>query len=158
MNFLTEHGIDSYGELESRLATLTEQRGIAHASIKKIEARIAEVSLVMKHAETYRRLKPLYDRYRRSRDQEKFLRGHESGIILFETAARELKKMGAVPLPATESMKKEMAELTARKDTLLAEYRTARSKSQEYETIRQNVDDLLKRAKLLSYLHNYEIE
>lgn len=68
------------------------------------------------------------------------------------------KEAGAVPPPSTESMKKELAELTAKKDALLAEYRTARSEVQEYETIRQNVDDLLKRAKLLSYLHNYEIE
>ena len=158
MNFLTEHGIDSYGELESRLATLTEQRDTAHASIKEIEARIAEVSLVMKHAETYRRLKPLYDRYRQSRDKEKFLRGHESGIILFEAAARELKKMGAVPLPATESMKKELAELTARKDLLLAEYRTARSEAQKYETIRQNVDALLSVPKEQEQQKRHELE
>ena len=158
MNFLTEHGIDSYGELESRLAALTERRDTAHASIKETERQVADLSLVMKHAETYRRLKPLYDRYRQSRDKEKFLRGHESGIILFEAAARELKKMGAVPLPATESMKKELAELTARKDTLLAEYRTARSEAKEYETIRQNVDALLSVPKEQEQQKRHELE
>ena len=79
---------------------------------------------------TYRRLKPLYDRYRHSRDREKFLRGHESGIIIFEAAARELKKLGAVPLPSAESMEKELSELTVQKDALLTEYRTARSEVQ----------------------------
>lgn len=142
MNFLTEHGITSYGELESKLAAMTERRDTAHASIKETEARTAELSLVMKHAATYRQLRPLYDRYRQSRDKEKFLRGHESEIILFEAAARELKKLGAVPLPSTESMKKELAELTAKKNALLVEYRTARREAQEYETIRQNVDVL----------------
>lgn len=48
----------------------------------------------MKHAGTYRQLKPLYDRYRKSNDKEKFLRGHEGEIILFEAAARELKRLG----------------------------------------------------------------
>ena len=143
MNFLTEHGITSYGELERRLAAVTERRDTAHASIKETEARTAELSLVMKHAATYRQLKPMYDRYRQSRDKEKFLRGHESESILFEAAARELKKVGAVPLPSTESMKKELAELAAKKDALLAEYRTARSEAQEYKTIKQNVDALL---------------
>lgn len=143
MNFLTEHGIDSYGELESKLANLSECRDTAHTSIKEIEARTAELSLVMKHAATYRQLKPVYDRYRQSRDKEKFLRGHESEIILFEAAARELKRMGAVPLPSTEGMKTELAALTVRKDTLLTEYRTARSQAQEYETIKKNVDALL---------------
>ena len=97
----------------------------------------------MKHASTYRQLKPMYDRYRQSRDKEKFLRGHESEIILFEAAARELKRMEAVPLPSTESMKKELSELTAKKEALLVEYRTARSEAQEYETIKQNVNALL---------------
>lgn len=142
MNFLTEHGINSYEELESRLGTMTEKRDSAHVSIKKTEARIAELSLVMKRAATYRQLKPVYDRYRKSRDKEKFLWSHESEIILFETADRELKRMGAVPLPSTESMKMELAALAAKKDTLLAEYRTARSQTQEYETIKKNVDVL----------------
>jgi len=143
MNFLTDHGITSYGELESRLAAVTEKRDVSHASIKDTERRIADLSLVMKHATTYRHLKPLDDRYRQSKDKEKFLRGHESEIILFEAAARELKRMKTVPLPSTESMKKELSELTVKKDALLAEYRTARSEAQEYETIRQNVDALL---------------
>lgn len=120
-----------------------EKRDTAHTSIKEIEARTAELSLVMKHAATYRQLKPVYNRYQQSRDKEKFLRGHESEIILFEAAARELKRMGAVPLPSTESMKTELAALAGKKETLLAEYRTARSQVQEYETIKRNVDTLL---------------
>ena len=97
---------------------------------------------MMKHAATYRQLRPVYDRYRQSRDKEKFLRGHESEIILFEAAARELKRMGAIPLPSTESMKTELAALGKKKDTLLAEYRAARSQAQEYEIIKKNVDVL----------------
>lgn len=104
---------------------------------------MADLSLVMKHAATYRQLRPVYDRYRQSRDKEKFLRGHESEIILFEAAVRELKKLGAVPVPSAERMKKELAALTEQKDQLLAEYRSARGEVQEYGTIRQNVDTIL---------------
>ena len=158
MNFLTEHGITSYGELESRLASLTERRDTAHASIKDTERRMADLSLVMKHAATYRQLRPVYDRYRQSRDKEKFLRGHESEIILFEAAARELKKLGAVPVPSAERMEKELSALTERKDSLLAEYRTARSEVQEYETIKQNVDALLSVPKEQEQQRRHELE
>ncbi len=158
MNFLTEHGITSYGELESRLAAVTERRDTAHASIKETEARTAELSLVMKHAATYRQLRPMYDRYRQSRDKEKFLRGHESEIILFEAAARELKRMEAVPLPSTESMKEELAKLTAEKNALIVEYRTARSEAQEIETIKQNVDALLSVPKEQEQQKRHELE
>jgi hypothetical protein len=107
-------------------AALTEKRDTALASIKDAERRMAELTLVKKHAATYRQLKPVYDRYRQSRDKEKFLRGHESEIILFEAAVRELKRLGAVPLPSAESIKTGLAALTQKKDTLLAEYRVAR--------------------------------
>lgn len=140
--WLEEHRIENYAGLESRLTAVMEKRDVAHTSIKEIEARTAELSLVMKHAATYRKLKPVYDRYRQSRDKEKLLRGHESEIILFEAAARELKRMGAVPLPSTESMKTELAALGKKRDTLLAEYRAAHSQAQEYEIIKKNVDVL----------------
>ena len=158
MNFLTEHGIDSYEELERRLSAVTEKRDTAHASIKDTEARIAELALIQKHAGTYRRLKPLYDRYRQSKDKEKFMRGHESGIILFEAAARELKKLGAVPVPSAERMEKELAALTDQKAQLMAEYRSARSEAQEYETIRQNVDALLSVPKEQEQQRRHELE
>ena len=158
MNFLTEHGISSYGELESKLTALSARRDTAHAEIKRIESRSAELALVMKHAGTYRQLKPLYERYRKSNDKEKFLRGHESEIILFEAAARELKKMGAVPLPSTEGMKTELAALAGKKDNLLAEYCAARSQAQEYETIRKNVDALLSVPKEQEQQRRHELE
>ena len=158
MNFLTEHGITSYAELESRLAAVAGRRDTAHASLKETEARIVELSLVMKHAGTYRRLKPLYEQYRQSRDKEKFLRGHESGIIIFEAAARELKKLGAVPLSSAERMEKELSELTAKKEALLAGYRAARSEAREYETIRQNVDALLSVPKEQEQQRRHELE
>ena len=112
----------------------------------------------MKHAGTYRQLKPLYDRYRKSNDKEKFLRGHESEIILFEAAARELKRLGAVPLPTTESMKTELANLAAEKERLLVKYKAARSEVQEYETVKQNVDALLTVPKEQEQQRRYELE
>ena len=158
MNFLTEHGISSYGELESKLSAVSARRDTAHAEIKRIESRSAELAIVMKHAGTYRQLKPLYDRYRKSNDKEKFLRGHESEIILFEAAARELKRLGAVPLPTTESMKTELANLNAEKERLLAEYKAARTEAQEYETVKQNVDALLTVPKEQEQQRRHELE
>ena len=143
MNFLAEHEIDSYAQLTEKLSAITDNRNRVHAEIKAIEARQADLSLVMKHASTYRKLKPIYEQYRKSGDKEKFMRGHESEIILFEAAARELKWLNAVPLPSTERLNAEFAALASKKETLLAEYKSARAEAQEYETVKQNVDVLL---------------
>ena len=143
MNFLTEHGIDSYALLTEKLSAMTGNRDRIHGEIKTIEARHANLALVIKHAAIYRKLKPIYEQYRKSGDKEKFMRGHESEIILFEAAARELKRLNAVPLPTTEKLNAELVTLAAKKEALISEYRTARAETQEYEIIKQNVDALL---------------
>ena len=53
-----------------------------------------------------------------------------------------MKRLGTVPLPTTESMKTELANLNAEKERLLTEYKTARSEVQEYETVKQNIEAL----------------
>ena len=143
LNFITEHGIDTYEALENKLAALTDQRDSNLVSIKAVEGRIAELTLIAKYSDTYRKCRSTYDCYKRSGDKEKFLRGHESEIILFEAAARELKRLGAVPLPSVDRVQAELAELTARKNTLYADYSEAKRQIREYETIRQNLDILV---------------
>ena len=143
LNYLAEHGIDSYEMLDRRLAELNAAIDDSLAAIKAVEVRIAELNLIAKYAATYRKCRPVYDRYRKSDDKEKFLRGHESEIILFEAAARELKRLGAVPLPAVEKLETELSELTVRKGTLYAQYTTAKRQAKEYDTIKRNLDILL---------------
>ena len=158
VNFLTEHGISSYEELESKLAALTDTRDSSLASIKAAESRIADLSLIAKYATTYRKYKPLYDKYKRSPDKEKFLRGHESKIILFEAAARELKRLGAVPIPSADRVEAELAELAVRKDTLYAGYNASKQQLREMETIKQNIDSLLPIQKEQEPKRSHEIE
>lgn len=143
MNFLTEHGIDSYEALEEKTAGTAAASDKLLASIKSTESRMADLALRMKHAGTYRKLKPVYDSYRKSSDKEKFLRGHESDIILFEASARGLKDMKIEKLPSAEKMKAEHDTLAADKDKLYSEYKTARQEAGEYSVIKQNVDSLL---------------
>lgn len=143
LNYLAEHGIDSYEALDRRLAELNATVDASLASIKAVEGRIAELNLITKYAATYRKCRPIYTRYRKSDDKEKFLRGHESEIILFEAAARELKRLGAVPLPAVEKLETELSELTAQKGTLYAQYTAGKQRAKEYDTIKRNLDILL---------------
>ena len=90
-----------------------------------------------------RKLKPIYDRYKASKDKEKFLRGFESEIILFETAAREIKKAGLTKLPSAEKLKAELNELTARKTALQAELRKIQREEKEFNLIQKNIGIIL---------------
>ena len=113
-------------------------------NLRDTEQRIADLAILGKQIDTYRKLKPVYDRYKASKDKEKFLRGFESEIILFEAAARDIKKAGLTKLPSSEKLKAELDGLSARKTALQAELRKIQREEKEYDVLRQNVDTLLK--------------
>ena len=73
--------------------------------------------------------------------------GFESEIILFEAAAREIKKAGLAKLPSSDKLKAELDGLSARKTALQTELRKIQREETEYDTLRQNVDALLERPK-----------
>ena len=112
-------------------------------NIRDTEQQITNLALLGKQIDTYRKLKPVYDRYKASKDKEKFLRGFESEIILFEAATREIKKAGLTKLPSAEKLKAELDGLAARKTAFQAELRKVRQEEKEYHALRQNVDALL---------------
>ena len=142
-NFLTEHGIGSMDELTERCEAAAASAARLKAELRETGARIEELTLKIKHVAAYRQLKPIYDRYQASKDKEKFLRGYEREIILFEAAARECKRLGAVPLPSAERMQTEMDALTARRAALTAERQKARREEQDYAAVRRNVEEFL---------------
>ena len=121
------------------------RRAVAAASIRTreglrdVEQQITDLALLGKQIDTYRKLKPVYDRYKASKDKEKFLRGFESEIILFEAAAREIKKAGLTKLPSAEKVKVELDDLTARKDALQSELRKVQREEKKYDILQQNI-------------------
>ena len=147
MNFLTEHGIGSYEELEKRCDAVSAASIRTKESLRDTEQRIADLALLGKQIDTYRKLKPVYDRYKASKDKEKFLRGFESEIILFEAAARDIKKAGLTKLPSSDKLKAELDGLSARKTALQTELRKIQREEKKYDALRQNVDVLLERPK-----------
>ena len=147
MNFLAEHGIGSYEELEERCDAVAAAAIRAREDLRDIEQQITHLTLLGKQIDAYRKLKPVYDRYKTSKDKEKFLRGFESEIILFEAAAREIKRAGLTKLPSTEKLKAELDGLAAHKTALQAELRKIQQEEKSYDALRYNVDTLLERPK-----------
>ena len=77
MNGLTEHGIGSYEELVERCDAVVAASIRTRENLRDTEQRIADLALLGKQIDTYRKLKPVYNRYKASKDKEKFLRGFE---------------------------------------------------------------------------------
>jgi len=135
MNYLTEHGINSYEELVATISNSRVQRNQLLAEIKKAENQLSEIGILQKQASIYRQYRGIYERYKKSSDKEKFLRGNEEKIILFEVAARELKLRGIKKLPTDDYLRSEMDAIDNQKEQLYVKYRTMGKHIKEYSTI-----------------------
>lgn len=103
-----------------------------------------ELALLIKHTTTYKGLKPLYSEYKKSRDKEKYLRGREREIILFEASAWALKAAGVGDkLPDLGKLREEYSRLSEEKDRLYAEYGSLKKRMREYDAVKQNIDSIL---------------
>ena len=103
-----------------------------------------DLALLIKHTATYKELKPLYSEYKKSRDKEKYLRGQEREIILFEASARALKAAGVGDkLPDLAKLREEYSRLSEEKDRLYAEYGSLKKRMREYDAVKQNIDSIL---------------
>ena len=143
MNFLTEHKIEQYADLVSRIEEMSAESGQAADALKNAEKRLADMAVLIKNVSTYQKTKPVYDAYRKARNREKYRAGQEQAIILHEAAARSLKAAGIAKLPNLAALQSEYEALQAQKKALYADYGKLKKKVREYDIIKQNIDSIL---------------
>ena len=143
MNFLTEHKIEQYADLVSRIEEMAAESGQAADALKNAEKRLADMAVLIKNVSTYQKTKPVYDAYRKARNREKYRAGQEQAIILHEAAVRSLKAAGIAKLPNLAALQSEYEALQAQKEALYADYGKLKKKVREYDIIKQNIDSIL---------------
>jgi hypothetical protein len=145
LNFLTEHGLLQYADLESKAAEAGAAFDEAGAALKAAETKLSGMSVLMKHITAYRETKPAADGLKKAKDKDAYRRGHEGALILHEAAARAIRaaRPGGGKLPSLATLRTEYAKLAERKTALQAEYRKLKKQAQEYGIIKKNVDSIL---------------
>ena len=143
LNFLTEHQIESYEGLESRLDEISTANDEAAAALKAVERRLGEMALLIKQISTYKQTRPVALEYHRAKDKAAFRREHESQLILYEAAARALKEAGMKKLPNLYALKAEYKKLDGERERLSEQYNEVKKELKEYGIIKQNVDGIL---------------
>ena len=144
LNFITEHQIDSYEGLESRLAEISAANDAAASALQDAERRLGDMALLIKNLSAYKQLRPVALELRNAKDKAAFRRQHESQLILYEAAAKALKEAGITKLPNLYALKTEYKKLDAERERLSAQYSEAKQKLKEYGIVKQNVDSILR--------------
>lgn len=140
LNFLTEHNIKSYEELEQAAEKIHTDFDTVSEQIKSTEKQMNDTAILMKNIDTYTELKPVYDKYRTTKNKSAFENKYRREIILFRTAAKNLK--GKNP-PSAPVLKNSYVELTQQKAALYDEYKKQKKLSAEIDIVKSNVDILL---------------
>ncbi|MFQ9891784.1 MAG: relaxase/mobilization nuclease domain-containing protein [Emergencia sp.] len=143
MNFLTEHKIEQYADLTAKIAEVTATSEQTADSLKEVEKRLTDMTLLIKNITTYQKTKPIYAVYRKAKDKEKYRAAHESDMILHEAAAKTLRAAGISKLPNLAELQVKYEKLQEQKEALYADYGKLKKQVKEYDTIKRNIDSIL---------------
>lgn len=142
-NYLREHGLLDYGELEEKATTATERFHALSAQIKAAEGRMAEIAVLKTHIINYAKTRDVYAGYRKAGYSKKYLAEHEGDILLHKAAKNAFDELGVKKLPSVKSLQEEYAKLLSEKKTAYAAYRRSRDEMRELLLHKQNVDRML---------------
>lgn len=140
LNFLTEHNLTTYEDLEKTAEQKQKSFTDISDKIKSVEKEINTAAMLIKHIETYSRIKPIMQKRKSAKDKEQFDNKHRSEMILFEAALNELK---SADFPPIKALKTKYNLLTEQKENLYAEYKKAKAEATEIDVVKSNVDSLL---------------
>ena len=144
VNYLREHGLLDYAELEKKAADATARFNELSEKIKSAEKHMAEIAALKTHIINYSKTREIYAAYRKAGYSKKFLAEHESEILLHKAAKKAFDEANLTKLPTVKSLQTEFAELLTQKKAAYAQYRTARDEIRELLTHKANVERILR--------------
>ena len=143
LNYLSEHGLLDYADLETKTAEATARYNALSDQIKAAEKRMAEIAVLRTHIVNYAKTRETYVAYRKAGYSRKFRQEHEEEILLHQAAKEAFNELNVKKLPTIKELQTEYAQLLADKKTAYAEYRQARAAMRELLTVKNNVDRVL---------------
>ncbi|RHB43582.1 relaxase [Enterocloster aldenensis] len=148
LNAYQEYGFTSPEELETALAAAHEGLRQTTGELKALEKKLSGKKELQRQVLAYAKTKPARDGLKAQKSEkarEAYRQKHESEFILFDTAARYFKAHGITRLPARNALREEIEQLISEKDTLYNAYRQQKERVRQLQTVKGNIDKILRR-------------
>ena len=148
MSVYEESGFSSPEELEAALAAASAELNSVHAKLKAVESTLREKKDLQKQLLAYIKTKPARDGLKAQKTEKarrNYREQHESDFIIAEAATRFFKAQGISKLPASKALQTEIEQLTKEKNALYNEYREKRERTKELQTVKGNIEQILRR-------------
>ncbi|RKJ39727.1 relaxase [Acutalibacter sp. 1XD8-33] len=148
MSIYEESGFSSPEELKAALAAASAELNSVHAELKTVESTLHEKKDLQKQLLAYIKTKPARDGLKAQKTEKahkNYREQHESDFMITEAATRYFKAQGIQKLPASKTLQTEIEQLTKEKNALYNEYRAKRERTKELQTVKGNIEQILKR-------------
>lgn len=141
--YLQEHGIKGREDLNTRADIASEKLSTLNERIKKIDARIAEITELRGQIVAYAKTRKSFDEYKASCYSRKFFDAHADEIERHRAAKRYFSEHYTGKLPKMKDLNAEFDKLAAEKRAVYAEYRAIRDEHRDLLVHRYNVEMLM---------------
>ena len=148
MSIYEESGFSSPEELEAALAAASAGLHETTGKLKAVESTLREKKDLQKQLLAYIKTKPARDGLKAQKTEKarkNYREQHESDFMIAEAATRYFKANGITKLPASKTLQAEIEQLMREKNTLYNEYREKREKTKELQTVKGNIEQILRR-------------
>lgn len=113
-------------ELEKQIAAKSALVKTARESLVETEHQLKDLGQVLKYAEQYKTNRIYHIRYQKSKDKDRYLRQHETELLLHDGAENMLKRLGIdMKSLDTEKLRSDYNALYSKKQTLQKTYQSA---------------------------------
>ena len=143
-----ESGFTSPEELEAALAAASTELHETTGKLKAVESTLREKKDLQKQLLAYIKTKPARDGLKAQKTEKarkNYREQHESDFMIAEAATRYFKAQGISKLPAFKALQAEIEQLMREKNSLYNEYREKRERTKELQTVKGNIDQILRR-------------
>ena len=143
-----ESGFSSPEELEAALAAASTELHETTGKLKAVESTLREKKDLQKQLLAYIKTKPARDGLKAQKTEKarkNYREQHESDFMIAEAATRYFKAKGITKLPASKTLQAEIEQLMREKNSLYNEYREKREKTKELQTVKGNIEQILRR-------------
>ena len=154
-----QYGFSSPDELDAALTAAHADMQESLAGLKALEAAIREKKELQRNLLNYIGTKPARDGLKAQKSDKArraYREQHQSDFILAESASRYFREHGITKLPASKALQREVEQLTVQKNAGYNDYREKRQRAQELQTVKRNIDQILRGAPSQQKKHEQE--
>ena len=143
-----QYGFTSPEQLEAAVDTAYQKMRQTSGELKALETKLQGKRELRQQVLAYAKTKPIRDGLKAQKSEKAraaYRQAHESDFIIADAAARYFKAHGITKLPARKALQAEIEQLISEKDGLYNTYHEQKQRFKELQTVKRNIDQILRR-------------